>query len=179
MIRGERGEPTWKSVTWYWYEHYPNSACQTCLISTFSVSLLLRSTWQAFVLTMSYDKSHIPVFTLACIDQHDLKESQWCMCISCIFPEPCKMPHCHTWEYNNGILTSKWENVLGKYRGYWFSQSKWDHVKIACLMSLCQLLLMCGNFIRALHLMWSRHTTAQLISGMEDLKYSYTVYFSP
>lgn len=39
----------------------------------------------------------------------------------------CEKPCCHTCASNNGNLTSKWENVLGKHRRYWFSQSKPEH----------------------------------------------------
>lgn len=44
------------------------------------------------------------------------------------FPWPCKMPRCHTLWFSNVILTLKWETVLGKYWGYWFSQAKRDHI---------------------------------------------------
>lgn len=39
----------------------------------------------------------------------------------------CEKPCCHTWASNNGNLTSEWEDVLGKHRRYWFSQSKPEH----------------------------------------------------
>lgn len=75
-------------------------------------------------------------------------ESQWCIppVLSLSFPGPCKMPRCHTTWFYNVILTPKWETVLGKYRGYWFSQSKRDDVKIACLVSLCPPPVMGVNF---------------------------------
>lgn len=87
---------------------------------------------------MYYRDRPSPVCSFAwMIDSVTLGESQRCTRYLQRFLSPAKKPRCHTLAFNNGILTSKWENVLGKHRGYWLSQSKWDHAKKAFHVSLC------------------------------------------
>lgn len=102
--------------------------------------------------TSSNDRPVLPpnVCTLACMIGRFTWGRAYDIRISHSFPGPGKTRCCHTLGFNHGILTSKWEHVLGKYRGYWFSQSKPDHVKRTCLESLCLSLLMGVTFIRDL-----------------------------